>query len=117
MGCLGRPGKTFGELIHVGNQVLVDRAQTAGPGTLNIPTEKIYELGNYQSVATIRDVPDLTFTIESLDVSADIECMPLGPAFATTNTTAARWVMENRRRTSHLSLSAHALGRQRLAPR
>ncbi len=72
-----------GELIHVGNQILVDRAQTAGPGTLNVPTEKIYELGNYQSVATIRDTPDLTFTMESLDVSAEIECMLLGVDFAT----------------------------------
>lgn len=72
-----------GELIHVGNTVLVDRAQTAGPGTLNIPTEKIYELGNYQSVATIRDIPDLTFSLESLDVSAEIECMLLGVDFST----------------------------------
>lgn len=71
-----------GELIHVGNQVLVDRAQTAGPGTLNVPTEKIYELGNYESVATVRDIPDLTFTLESLDVSAEIECMLLGVDFA-----------------------------------
>lgn len=71
-----------GELIHVGNQVLVDRAQTAGPGSLNIPTEKIYELGNYQSVATIRDIPDLSFTLESFDVSAEIESMLLGRDFA-----------------------------------
>lgn len=72
-----------GELIHVGNQILVDRAQTAGPGTINIPTEKIYELGNYQSVATVRDIPDLTFSLESLDVSAEIESMLLGQDFTT----------------------------------
>lgn len=71
-----------GELIHVGNQVLVDRAQTAGPGQLNVPTEKIYELGNYQSVATIRDIPDLSFSLDSLDVSAEIESMLLGKDFA-----------------------------------
>lgn len=62
--------------------VLVDRAQTAGPGNLTIPTEKIFELGNYESVATIRDVPDLAFSLESLDVSAEIECMLLGIDFA-----------------------------------
>lgn len=72
-----------GELIHVGNQVLVDRAQTAGPGSLNIPTEKIYELGNYESVATIRDIPDLSFALESLDVSAEIEAMLVGKNFST----------------------------------
>ena len=70
-----------GELLQVGNQVLIDRAQTGGPGNLNIPTEKIYELGNYESVATIRDVPDLTFDLESLDVSAEIECMLTGQDF------------------------------------
>ena len=63
-----------GQILHVGNdEVVIDRIQTAGPGTLNIPTEKIYELGNYESVATIRDVPDLQFSMESLDVSTEIE--------------------------------------------
>src|SRR5574337_1102942 len=65
-----------GNIVHVGNDtVVIDRIQTAGPGNLNIPTEKIYELGNYQSVATIRDVPDLSFTLESLDCSTEIEEM------------------------------------------
>ena len=63
-----------GQILHVGNDtVVIDRIQTAGPGNLNIPTEKIYELGNYESVATIRDVPDLQFSLESLDVSTEIE--------------------------------------------
>lgn len=67
-----------GQILHVGNDsVVIDRIQTAGPGNLNIPTEKIYELGNYKSVATIRDVPDLTFTLESLDVSTEIEALLL----------------------------------------
>lgn len=65
-----------GNIVHVGNEtVVIDRIQTAGPGNLNIPTEKIYELGNYQSVATIRDVPDLTFSMDSYDVSTEIETM------------------------------------------
>lgn len=70
-----------GELLHLGNTILVDRAQTAGPGTINIPTEKIYELGNYESIATVRDIPDLSFNLESLDVSAEMECMLLGVDF------------------------------------
>lgn len=71
-----------GDLLHVGNQVLIDRAQTAGPGTLNVPTTKIYELGNYLSVATVRDNPDLTFTMESLDASAALEALLTGRTFS-----------------------------------
>lgn len=68
-----------GQIIHTGNDtVLIDRLQTAGPGDLNIPTEKIYELGNYQSVATIRDVPDLSFNMESFDVSTEVEQLLTG---------------------------------------
>jgi predicted RecA/RadA family phage recombinase len=69
-----------GDLIQVGNQILVDRAQTAGPGTLNIPTETIYELGNYKSVAVVRGIPDLTYSLESFDASAELEAMLTGQA-------------------------------------
>ena len=64
-----------GQIIHTGDTVLVQRLQTAGPGNLNIPTQKIYELGNYKSVATTRDTPDLTFTMESYDVSTAPEAL------------------------------------------
>lgn len=70
-----------GQIIHVGNGTfLIDRIQTAGPGQLNIPTEKIYELGNYKSVATIRDTPDISFSLESFDVSTEVENMLTGGA-------------------------------------
>lgn len=65
-----------GSIIHVGNgTALIDRIQTGGPGQLNVPTEKIYELGNYKSVATVRDVPDLQFSLESYDVSPEVEAL------------------------------------------
>lgn len=65
-----------GQIIHAGNgTVVIDRVQTGGPGQVNIPTEKINELGNYKSVATIRDTPDLTFSMDSLDTSAEIEML------------------------------------------
>lgn len=67
-----------GQMLHVGNQFLLDRLQTAGPGDLNIPTEKIYELGNRQSVAVVRDIPDLSFTADALDVSTEIEALLTG---------------------------------------
>jgi hypothetical protein len=72
-----------GDLIHVGNQVLLDRAQTAGPGQVNINQDKIYELGNYQSVGTVFDIPDLSFPVESFDASAELESMLVGKNFAT----------------------------------
>lgn len=76
-----------GQILHVGNDsVVIDRIQTAGPGNLNIPTEKIFELGNYKSVATIRDVPDLSFSLESLDVSTEIESLLLDdPTYVAAN--------------------------------
>jgi len=68
-----------GQIVHAGNGVaVIDRIQTGGPGQLNIPTEKIYELGNYKTVATVRDTPDLTFTAESYDVSTEFEGLLTG---------------------------------------
>lgn len=68
-----------GQIIHAGNgTTVIDRIQTGGPGQVNIPTEKIYELGNYKSVATVRDTPDLTFSLESYDVSTEIEALLTG---------------------------------------
>lgn len=67
-----------GQILHVANQFVVDRIQTAGPGDLNIPQEKVFELGNYQSVGVVRDVPDLTFNLECLDVDTEVEALLVG---------------------------------------
>lgn len=67
-----------GQILHVGNQFVIDRIQTGGPGNLNIPQEKVYELGNYQSVGIVRDVPDLTFSLDCLDVDTEIEALLTG---------------------------------------
>lgn len=64
-----------GQIIHTGDTVLVQRLQTAGPGNLNIPQNRISELGNYQSVAVTHDTPDLTFSMDSYDVSTAAEAM------------------------------------------
>lgn len=63
------------DLLHVGNQVLIERAQTAGPGQVNLSPQKVYELGNYQSIGTVFDIPDLTFSVESFDVSTSFEAL------------------------------------------
>jgi len=69
-----------GQILHVANQFVVDRIQTGGPGALNIPQEKVYELGNYRSVGIVRDVPDLTFSLECLDVGTEVESLLVGNA-------------------------------------
>lgn len=63
-----------GQILHAMNTFVVDRIQTAG-ANLSIPTERIYELGNYQSVAVIRDIPDLSFDLDVLDVGVEIEAL------------------------------------------
>jgi hypothetical protein len=69
-----------GQILHVANNFVVDRIQTGGPGQLNIPQEKVYELGNYQSVGVVRDIPDLTFNLDCLDVATEIEALLTGSA-------------------------------------
>jgi hypothetical protein len=71
-----------GDLLHVGNQILLERAQTAGPGQVNLSPEKVYELGNYLSIATLFDIPDLSFSLDSLDASAELEALLVGEDFA-----------------------------------
>lgn len=67
-----------GSILHSANGNLIDRIQTGGPGSLNIPQDKVYELGNYQSVAIVRDVPDLSFSLDCLDVDTEIEATLTG---------------------------------------
>lgn len=67
-----------GQILHVANQFVVDRIQTGGAGALNIPQEKVFELGNYRSVGIVRDVPDLTFSLECLDVDTEVEAILTG---------------------------------------
>lgn len=67
-----------GQILHDAEGFVVDRIQTGGVSNLNIPEEKVYELGNYQTVATTRDTPDLSFDVESLDVTPKIEAITLG---------------------------------------
>lgn len=64
-----------GQIIHDVNGTVINRIQTAGPGAVNTPEEKVYELGNYESIGTVRDIPDLTFDMESLAVSTEIEAL------------------------------------------
>jgi len=76
-----------GSVLHVGNNaVLLQRLQTAGPGTVNIRRTTVYELGNYLSVGQVSDIPDLTFSMESLDASCAMEALLLDKPVGTTHT-------------------------------
>lgn len=63
------------DLLHVGDRVLIERAQTGGPGQVNLSPERVYELGNYQSIGILYDIPDLSFALDSLDASAAFEAV------------------------------------------
>lgn len=64
-----------GQIIHDAHGFVLDRVQSGGITNFNIPEEKVYELGNYRSVTTVRDTPDLTFDVESFDVSTEVEAI------------------------------------------
>src|SRR5690606_24694145 len=67
-----------GAILHDANGFTVDRIQTGGVSNLTVSEEKIYEVGNYLAVATVRDTADLSFDVESLDCSTEFEALLLG---------------------------------------
>jgi hypothetical protein len=90
-----------GQILHAMNQFVVDRIQTGGAGNLNIPQERIYELGNYQSVGIVRDIPDLSFSLDVLDVGTQVEGLicgatdPDSDALGTDGVTGTRYDLLN----------------------
>lgn len=64
-----------GTIIHDVHGFVVDRIQTGGVSNLNIPEETVRELGNWKNVAKVRDNPDLSFDLESWDVSTEFEAL------------------------------------------
>lgn len=50
-----------GKILHDAGKYVIDRVQSGGPRALNIPQEKIYELG--KSITTITDVPEVSFDL------------------------------------------------------
>ena len=102
-----------GQIVHAGNGVaIIDRIQSGGPGQLNIPTEKIYELGNYKSVATVRDIPDLSFTLESFDVSTETEGLVTGQYGGRTVTDAVTTAADNTVTSATAAFTSDDEGRQ-----
>ena len=67
-----------GKFVTLADGTLVSRLNTTGPGNLGIPEEKIYEVGNQETIATLRDVPDLQWDMESGDMTTALEERLLG---------------------------------------
>ena len=78
-----------GQILHVAGGpagvFVIDRIQTAGVTGININEDRIEELGNYEAVGTVRDIPDLTFEIQSFDVTTELESLLTGGADAEAN--------------------------------
>lgn len=86
-----------GSILHASGTTVIDRIQTGGAGSLNIPEEKIQELGNYKAVATVRDVPDLTFNLDVLDVDTEVEAMLVGSTNPSTDAAGTKYSLEQAR--------------------
>lgn len=64
-----------GQILFDIDGFVIDRIQTGGVNSLNIQSTKVSEVGDFQTVGIVRDIPDLSFQLNSLDVSTDIESM------------------------------------------
>ncbi|MDQ1584483.1 MAG: hypothetical protein QOF36_2537 [Microbacteriaceae bacterium] len=61
-----------GEILHVAGNNVIDRIQSAGLGNVQVPIERILEVGNRETVDKVPGEPDFTFSLESLDVSVEL---------------------------------------------
>lgn len=72
-----------GQILHIagdagGAGFVIDRIQSGGVTGININEDKLEELGNVVTVGTLRDIPDLSFEIESFDVTTEMESVITG---------------------------------------
>jgi hypothetical protein len=67
-----------GSIVTVGGRTVIDRLQSAGLGDVNTSYETIREVGNYNVVDKIPEDQEFTFSMESWDVSTDLEAWLTG---------------------------------------
>lgn len=67
-----------GQILTQAGKYVLDRVQTAGPGDLNITRDKVYELGNYNSIGTTTGIPEISFDLESFDTTTEFEAVLVG---------------------------------------
>lgn len=73
-----------GSIIHAAGRTVINRIQSAGLGNVNIPIETVHETGNAFIVDKVVQEPSFTFTMESLDVSCELEALLHGEVATTT---------------------------------
>lgn len=67
-----------GTILHLGGRNVIDRIQSAGLGDARVPQDTIREVGNPYIVDKIPTDPSFQFTVETLDVSTEIEAWLAG---------------------------------------
>jgi hypothetical protein len=67
-----------GTILHLGGRNVIDRVQSAGLGDARVPQDVIREVGNPYIVDKIPTDPSFQFTLETLDVSSEIEAWLAG---------------------------------------
>lgn len=67
-----------GQILTYGGQYLVSRLNSAGAGEPNRQEERTYELGNYESTGRTKDIPQVPWSMESLDATTDFEALLTG---------------------------------------
>jgi hypothetical protein len=67
-----------GTILHLGGNNVIDRVQSAGLGDARVATDAIREIGNPEIVDKVPQDPSFTFSVESLDVSTEIEAWLTG---------------------------------------
>lgn len=71
-----------GQILHIAGgptaTFVVDRIQTGGVTGININEDRLEELGNYEAIGTVRDIPDITFEVQSFDVTTELESLLTG---------------------------------------
>ena len=75
-------GIKSGMILHDVRGFVLDRVQSGGITNLNQPAERVYELVDFSGVQTILDIPNLTFSIESFDVTPTLEALTIGKQFS-----------------------------------
>src|SRR4029077_6052884 len=67
-----------GSIIHVAGNSVIDRLQSAGLSNVNVPLTVVQEIGNESIVDKIPGDPQFTFSMESWDVSTELEALLMG---------------------------------------
>ncbi len=67
-----------GQILTYGGDYLFSRINQAGAGEPNRQEERTYELGNYQSTGRTKDIPQVPWSVESLDATTNFEAVITG---------------------------------------